>query len=990
VREVSAQRDLSYSPVFQSLVVLQNAAREEDLALRGLDLDMVVTSSGTAKFDLSLGMGEYQGRLHASFEYDTDLFDRETVERVRDHFATLLHEVVADPSRRLSELPLLTAEAERDLVTVWNTTDGPVADQPLHALFVDRARVAPDAVAVRVQGAELTYADVDRRSDSLAAHLRAQGVDVGSFVGLCSERSLDMVVGLLAILKAGAACVPLDPAYPRERLRFMVQDTGAAVVLAERGLRELVEDLGVEPLLLDEERPDLEADPVDVDADALAYVIYTSGSTGAPKGVLLDHRGLANHAQAMIRRFGFTDADRVLQFASISFDISLEEIFCTLLSGGTLVLRGEDFPLAGPALLAWLERERITVMDLPTAFWHEWVRDLDEGHMRAHAGLRLVIVGGEKAQAGAYATWRTVADPGVRWVNTYGPTEASVVATAYEPPPAGIDAGRDMPIGRPLDNVRVYVLDSRRRPVPLGVQGELYVAGAGVARGYLHRPEETGARFVALPFNGERAYRTGDVVRQLPSGDLEFLGRTDQQIKLRGYRIEPGEIETMLAEHDLVSTALVMLREDDGREPALVAYVAAERGAADTLDDELRRWLGGRLPGYAVPSAVVVLEEFPLSPNGKVDRAALPAPDAGAPSELARPRDEVETAIAGIWEELLGHPVGIHDNFFEAGGHSLLAVRMFSLLRSRLNVPLPLAVLIQAPTVAELATVVRGDAASDGSHFDLVVPLKEEGARSPLWLIHELRGDLLCYRDLVRRLDDDQPAYGIQAVGLSGEAAPLSRIEDMASRYLEEVRARQPEGPYLFAGLCFGGTIAYEMAHQLEQQGGDVALVGLIDAAPFGLRGRITTSQRSRRHLQELLVLPRGNRLPFLMETSRHLGERVRRHVWWFVSKRLFLDRGRALPGLLHDMLAVNSVAAALYSTPKYGGRVTVFRAQRDDVEYQTDGRLRWADYAGGGVDVRDVASEGVEHLTLLTEPHVERLADALESAIVETLDDEG
>jgi aspartate racemase len=994
VREVAPQRDLSHSPVFQSLIVLQNAASEK-LELRGLSMEMIVTEPGTAKFDLSLGMGEYEGALHASFEYNADLFERETVRRVRAQFARLLDEIVADPEQHLSEIALLGEEEE---LAVAESGRGPQVEVPeatLDALVSERAHLTPDQVAIVDGELELSYAELEARGESLASLLRAGGGGPGKRIGLCFERSAGLIVSLLAILKTGATCVPLDPDYPVDRLSFMARDSAVGTVVGEPRLLGWARGSGLAVLAVDAHGIAAEsaaaaagtssAEPA-ADPRATAFVLYTSGSTGQPKGVLLEHRGLVNHALATARMFELEPRDRVLQFASICFDLSLEEIFCTLLSGATLVMRGVTMPLGGRELVQWLERAAVTVMDLPTAFWHEWVRDLDELGNQPPPALRLLIVGGEKASAATLAKWQRLARPEVRWINTYGPTETSVIASAWEAPADWQhEPGRELPIGHPLENVNLYVLDERQAPVPPGVRGELYIGGAGVARGYLGREAENAERFLELDWlGGERVYRTGDIVRRRADAALEFHGRTDEQIKLRGFRIDPGEIETVLAQHEQVEGAVVTLRENAQGQPLLVAYAVVGEPEDPDLGTKLRRHLSERLPAFAVPTAVIPVEVLPLTPNGKLDRDSLPQP-ALAASGRTEPRDDLERELTRIWGELLGHEPGVTDSFFELGGHSMLAVRMFALLERRLGVRLPLATLMRAPTIAELADEVRIEQ-GESRPWDVLVPLKTGGTRAPLFLIHELGGDVLCYRDLVRHLDPDQPAYGLEAVGRDGRAAPMTRLEDMASRYIEEVRSVQPQGPYLFAGLCIGGNVAYQMAHQLEREGESVAFVGLLDAHPFGIRQEAGFGGLLQAHLRELATLESPRRWTFLRESARNAWERARRQLWWWVAKHLYLDRGRPLPTRLNDPMAVNQVAAHDYRTPTYGGKVTLFPATKVNRESEMDRRLRWQEFARGGLEVREINSDGAAHFTFLAEPHAGLLAREIEAAIDEAL----
>jgi aspartate racemase len=476
-------------------------------------------------------------------------------------------------------------------------------------------------------------------------------------------------------------------------------------------------------------------------------------------------------------------------------------------------------------------------------------------------------------------------------------------------------------------------------------------------------------------------------VRRLADGVIEFVGRTDDQIKLRGFRIEPAEVEAALLEHDAVSAALVMLQGD--QDPALVAYVVAENGADEAA---LRRFAGERLPAFATPSAVVLLDAFPLTRNGKVDRGALPAPEATAGAgERVPPRDDTEAALAEIWAELLGAAVGVTDDFFDLGGHSMMAVRMLTQVEQRFGQRLRLGDMVRSPTVRALAETLSGRSEEDDG--GALVRLKPEGSRPPLFLIHSLTGDVLIYRDLVKRLHADQPAWGLEAIGADGEAVPMRGIPEMASHYIEKLRTVQPEGPYFMAGLCYGGAVAHEIAHQLEEAGHEVAFVGLIDANPLGVKKKVTVGGRIAEHLSELRAMPGRERLSFLRSTGSNVGERVRKQARRRVRRHLYINRGRALPPGLTDMTELNAAVTAGYVSPRYGGRVTLFRVHDPsdgDKTKLNDLRLRWDDFAAGGLDVRDVTSSGAGHISVLFEPHVAALGESLEAAISEALQERG
>jgi amino acid adenylation domain-containing protein len=705
------ERDLSRTPLFQVMLVLHNFPRAA-LDLAGVRLETIPIDQGHADFDLTLWLGEDgAGGLAGAFTYSLALFEEATVARLGDHLTTLIRAALAEPNRSVHELPLLGDDERRQVLTGWSL--GPAAEgeeRCLRELFEEQARRSPAAIAVESGGEALTYEELNQRADRLAAHLRGLGVGPEVLVGLAVERSPAMVVAMLAVLKAGGAYLPLDPGYPEARRDMMLEDARAAVVLASRS-RDLKDsrDSKDEELSISVSTRSLVSQESLRSFDSLqpanaAYVIYTSGSTGRPKGVVVEHRSIAAYARSAAEAFGLRPEDRVLQFASISFDTSGEEIFPALASGATLVLRPEDMALSIAHFLRELERLRITVLDLPTTYWHELAAGLGrEGTLPAC--VRLVILGGEKALPDRLALWREKVSPGVRLLNTYGPTEATIVASRCDLTrgPAGA------PIGRPIPGARAYVLGRRGEPSPAGVPGELYVGGSGLARGYLNRPEVTAERFVPDPFGdspGSRLYRTGDLVRWRPDGELEFLGRVDRQVKIRGFRVELGEIEAALRGHSAVHDATVAVQGPQG-DQRLVAYLVRERTEAAEPPMDLRAFLRERLPEFMVPAVFMELAALPLTPSGKVDRRALPGPTAARRETAAAyvaPKTELERTIAAVWRDLLGvDRIGLEDNFFELGAHSLLLVRAHARLREALSRELTVIDLFRHASVGALA-----------------------------------------------------------------------------------------------------------------------------------------------------------------------------------------------------------------------------------------------------------------------------------------------
>jgi amino acid adenylation domain-containing protein/non-ribosomal peptide synthase protein (TIGR01720 family) len=716
--ELQPERDLSRTPLFQVMFVLQNAPTVA-LDAPGLVLMPLGAGSSRSNFDVTLWMSEVDGELIGDLQYNTDLFDAETIRRMARQFEHLVQELVSDPDRHLSSIKLLS-EAERERILVqWNETG---ADYPsgqcIHKLFEAQAERTPEAVAVISGDARVSYRELNRRANQLAHYLRTLGVGPEILVALAMERSIEMAVGLLGILKAGGAYLPLDTAYPPQRLAFMLEDALATVLITEERLVDELPLSRARVVCLDSDwgiisQQGAENLPGDVGAENLAYVIYTSGSTGQPKGTLITHHAVINHSWAIASRLDFQTGERGLQFHSISFDAAVEELFPLWFKGGAVVLPGAGLLVPDTGFLRMIEQQKLTVLNFPVSYWHEWVKELSRAEERLPDCLRLVIVGGEKVSVERFIAWQKVAGDDVRWVNTYGPTEATVSATIYEPPSSMEErlSLTDVPIGVPISNVQMYILDQSLHPVPVGVTGELYIGGAGLARGYLRQPAQTAEKFIPNPYGSEagaRLYRTGDLARFRANGEIEFVGRVDHQVKVRGFRIELGEIETLLSRHPSVSLALAIVREDGPTAKRIVAYIVSEEGTPPAAS-ELRAYLQERLPEYMLPAAFVMLDQLPLTPGGKVDRRALPAPEQvrtqASDGSSASPRNATEETLAAIWSQVLGiKRVGIHDNFFELGGDSILSIQVIA-RTNQAGLQLTPKQIFEHRTIARLATV---------------------------------------------------------------------------------------------------------------------------------------------------------------------------------------------------------------------------------------------------------------------------------------------
>ncbi len=838
VSKLAPQRHLSHHPLFQVMFVLQNQPGD-GLTLEGSSATQIHLESRTAKFDLLLSLAEVSEGMRGSIEYSTDLFESSTIARMVVHFQTLLEGIVANPQARLSELPLLTAAERRQLLVEWNDTarDYP-RDLCVHQLFEAQVDRAPGAVALAHEGLQLSYADLNARANRLAHELIAQGVTADAPVAIALERSFAMIVALLATLKAGGAYVPLDPDYPGERLAFMLEDSGARILVTQESLRQRLSQTVEYACCLEADGTFATHQPESnvgrrVAPEHLAYIIYTSGSTGKPKGVAMPHAPLCNLIAWQLQNAAEVHAN-TLQYATLSFDVSFQEIFATLAAGGCLFLIENDARRDGLALLRLIQALKIERLFLP------YVALANLSEMAVQSGfipetLRCVFTAGEQLRI-TPAISDLFGKTGASLHNHYGPTETHVVTS--------FDLCRDVtqwpalpPIGRPIANTRLYVLDRQRQPVPIGVPGELYIGGIGVARGYLNRPELTAERFIADPFSGEpesRLYRTGDLVRYLADGNLEFLGRLDDQIKVRGFRIEPGEIEATLMQHPAVLNAVAQARDAGSGGRILVAFIVTQQDASLTLQ-ELRDFLAQRLPAHLVPGRIFLVNRFPVNANGKVDRAALmnaPLPNQATQAVRQPAYNALQATLLQIWSGLLEIPeIGINENFFELGGDSYAVVTMLYRVEKLTQWSVPLATVYNNPTVESLAQAMlehKGE-----YNRSPLVEIQAGTSGPPFFFMHGDfdGGGFYCYQ-LARFMGPSQTFYAIQPHGLPGRPVPTT-IGDMAAEYLALIRTAMPEGPYFLGGHCNGALVAFEIAQRLLQEGSKVGLLVMMDPSPL-------------------------------------------------------------------------------------------------------------------------------------------------------------
>ena len=937
---------------------------------------------------------EHQCRIY----YDATVLEPAQIQALIGRFTIFLTGLTGAVEKPMFGISLLTAEEYGLQINRWNETEVSLPPEPfVHQRFELRATQMPTALAVVHGEEEITYDELNRRANRLARTLQKKGVKQDVLVGIFMKRSVHMITAVLGILKAGGAYVPLDPQYPSDRIALMIKDSGVQIVLTQESLLSELEPFNIQPLAMEkvsETSKNESSENIDHDTRSgdLAYVIYTSGSTGTPKGVMLTHGGVANHAMAVANEFEITPHDRVAQFFSISFDGAVEEIFMALTQGASLVLLPFS-PLPSMAVfMEWVETSGITILDLPSAFWHEWMHWLADANIPVPRNLRVVIVGGEQASESAFDIWVRHTNGQVRWFNTYGPTETTVISTILEPNLGHWKkTGENLSIGRPIANTRIYVVDAHLQPVPVGNPGELLIGGAGVARGYLHRPELTSQKFIPDPFEkNATVYRTGDRVRYRHDGQIDFSGRLDGQVKIRGFRIEPGEVEALLGRHPAVGQGIVTVQTNPQKDKFLVGYVVLRSGmACDSL--EILHFLKQHLPPYLVPAKLVKLKSLPRLPNGKVDRRSLPYPELSTTPEKETQAcclASFEKDLEGIWKAVLGvSSIGIHDNFFELGGHSLLAVRLCSELEKHLGKRVPVQNLFQAPTIFKLSQTLCESRTP--RHLHSLVEIKAGRQNPPLFLIHVLGSGLHFWKPMLPYLDEDRPIYGL-SVHLSNEDSPVgNRVEDLAAHYINEMQTVQPCGPYLLAGVSFGGIVAYEMARQLSKIGDPPVFLALLDTPAPNAIQFASTANRASIHWE--MFKKQGG--AYVLEKLGWRIKRFRRSCQKTLAngQKIYVECcekiGRPLNAQQRDFKArwENQIAMNQYVPKPYDGHTVLFRSQERilGVGAQVDPQLGWGDWVGGGIDVIETPSS---HLGMLQEPHVRFLGEKMKASIGHSL----
>ncbi|HET8888391.1 MAG TPA: amino acid adenylation domain-containing protein [Candidatus Angelobacter sp.] len=981
VEELRPKRDLGQSPLFQTVFVLQNIPPSElQLGMSKL-LPFSGVEASIAKFDLTLELWDTGSEVRGALEYNTDLFTAERISRMVDHYKAILNAMVTGTEQVISEFSMLTEQERRQMVVTWNRTEAEYPrEKCLHQLFEEQASLIPEAVAVDYETRWLTYNELDQCANQLAHYLQRLGVGPEVKVGICIERSLEMVVSLLAILKSGGAYVPLDPTYPEQRLRYMAADSNIDIVLAQPSTRGLFADSNVQVICPDSNWAEIAGNSTSAPvclatSDNLAYVIYTSGSTGAPKAVGVSHSSVVR----LVRGCNFADLSggrKFLQFAPIGFDTSVLEIWGCLLNGGTLAVF-----TAGTAaiedLAEFIETRAVDTAWLTSGLFHQIFEVAGEKLQ----GVRQLIVGGDVVSP-AWARRALQSAPGQVLINGYGPTENATFTTCHRMEKVEDAGPGSVPIGKPISNTQVYVLDEKMNLVPIGVPGELYTGGAGLARGYLNSAELTAKKFVPNPFShepGSRLYRTGDLVRWSSNGNLEFIERLDNQVKVRGYRIELGEIEAALERAEGVEQAVVITRDTQFGEKQLVAYVVMP---GERPVNALRASVKQHLPEYMVPAHFVKLDELPLTTNGKIDRQALPSPTADALPRCEQyvvPETLLEKELANIWSELLGlEQVSIHDDFFEVGGHSLLAIRMRSMVQDRLKRDLSLRDLFRAPTIASLARLLEQVSDQPSDQPAIIVEIQPYGSRTPFFAVHPVGGNVLCYADLARELGVEQPFYGLQAPAPTLKTDAATTFEQMAALYIQAMRSVQPSGPYQLGGWSLGGLLAWEIARQLTDEGETVGLLALIDTYPIDNASSDKTLEDS-----DVLRWFAGDMARLLgkdADAMRNSFEELGPEEQWTMVQNALVQYG-VVPGenahaemtRLIEIFSRNFRAMERYSLRQAEQNILLLLAAEGQAPEQL--ARQWEQWAGGGVECHSIPGD---HYTMIRRPNVTVIAEAL------------
>lgn len=990
IKALQLPRDPARSPLIQTTFNVDPAIY--GLQFDGLETDIVINPRTAYQFEVSLNIVAHADRVRIECNYNTDLFEQATIARWIGHLAHIMRTVTVDPDVSISAIPLMTAEEERTILFDWNRTQSDYPATCIHTLFEEQAAAAPDRIALSMAGRTMTYAELNAQANRLARALRQCGVRPDTAVGICVDRSMEEVIGLLGILKAGGAYLPLDPKHPDERISLQLSDASTTCVLVQSAHAARFTNKPVTTIVLDHEQADWRAlsgesltalergEPQR--PDQLAYILYTSGSTGQPKGVMVEHKSVVRLVKEM--SYAVLDEEqRMLRFAPLAFDASTFELWGALLNGARLVIMPPGTFSIG-ALAQTLQNEQVTVAWLTAGLFHT-IMDENPDCLRP---LKQLLTGGEVTSTKRILRLLQLR-PDITVIHGYGPTESTTFATTEVFTETAPPRTEPPPIGRPIENTQVYVLDAHLQPTPIGVIGELFIGGDGLARGYLNRAELTAAAFIKNPLNGtpgERLYRTGDLVRWRADGRLDFIGRRDGQVKLRGFRIELGEIESVLATLPGIQASAVVVRVVASGDKQLVAYVVPNAPSPKPDIASLQRALASHVPDFMVPSLFLVRDSLPLNANGKVDRNALVslASEAREPTRPVAIGDRAslrEAVVLDAWKQVLGvSRVSRTDDFFALGGHSLAALKLINRLQEA-GYSLEVSDLFRNPTVESLANVIIptvGESAATvvlGTSSDVIVQLREGAKeRPPLCLLPSDYGDLLIYSNLMSHLDPSLPCVGLQCPTMYQDDRGLHSMEELAAWFIRELRAKQPRGPYFLAGYCFGGLVAMEMARQLRAVGEQMGMLALIDARPFRPKTESSEYLRMRIH-GALRAKPR--------DWKRHLGAKF---AMWREAK-LIDAMVRHTPDKLEkrdlNRWVLETRMLQSYRSTDYPGPITFFYPEESQYELYGDPSCGWLNLA----DRVYLHKVGGSHVNMMKEPHVALLAARLQATIRQALE---
>ncbi len=974
-------------PVAMSSIVSQKSALKSEISHNFLDKNQITHSNlQTPQIFLDYGVWEENGALAVHWPFVKEVFPEGMVEEMFTAYTSFLQRLASEDEVWSEVSPQLIPPTQLKQQASINATEAPLETKLLHTLFTERVSTQPENLAVVTSSSSLTYQDLYQRANYLGYQLRQLGTKPNQLVAVVMEKGWEQVVGVLAILMAGSAYVPIDPNLPEERRWQLLEQSEVKVVLTQSWVGdtmmwpETVQRISVD--MAEIGHPDIpHLEPVQTWED-LAYIIYTSGSTGLPKGVMIDHRGALNTVVDINQRFGINSDDRVFALSSLSFDLSVYDIFGTLAAGGTIVIPNASGTKEPAHWLELITQHQITVWNSVPALM-QLLMEYATSKQVLPSSLRLVMMSGDWLPLNLPSQIKAVIED-VQVISLGGATEASIWSILY--PIETVDpAWKSIPYGSPMVNQQFYVLNHNLEPCPIWVPGHLYIGGIGLAKGYWKNAEKTNSSFFIHPRTGERLYRTGDLGRYLANGNIEFLGREDFQVKIQGFRIECGEIETVLLQHPMVKATVVAAVGEQQAAKRLVAYVVPHDKSSPT-PAELQDFVSKKLPQYMVPSAIAILSNLPLTANGKVDRRSLPIPDTSnlTPSLSILPRDTLELKLAQIWSNLLDvHPIGVRDNFFDLGGYSFVAMRLMAQIQHEFGKTLPLATLLESPTIEHLANLLRSS--QDTQTSSPLIAIQPNGNLPPFFCIHPVGGNVLCYVDLARHLGQERPFYGLQATGLQGENEPLRRIEDMAAHYIAAIQTIQPQGPYYLGGWSLGGIVAFEMAQQLYQHGEEVALLTLIDSYLPNIHHEseeIDDAMLVAAVAQDLSNIV-GKKLSISVDELRQLEATEQLNYILEQAKNLNILPPEVNQQQMYQMLQVfkaNNQAMYSYRPQAYPGKLNlIFASDEFSTTNQSTG---WSKLGKGGVAVHQI--EG-DHYTIVQEPQVKNLAEQLRASLNST-----